>query len=56
MASSSSSSSSGNAASSEAGVKKLLVRMVGEPTWDPFASPDWDKETHTKEAVVRIKR
>lgn len=24
--------------------------------WDPFSSPDWDNEKHTKEALVRIKR
>lgn len=23
--------------------------------WDPLKSPDWDKETHTRDAIVRIK-
>ena len=36
------------------GVAKVVV--VTEPRWDPLASPDWDKEVHTKEALVRIKR
>ena len=45
-----------SAATIEAGGKKVLVRLVGEPKWDPFTSPDWDQETHSKDAVVRIKR
>ena len=36
------------------GVAKVVV--VTEPRWDPLTSPDWDKEVHTKEALVRIKR
>ena len=36
------------------GVTKVVV--VTEPRWDPLTSPDWDKEVHTKEALVRIKR
>ena len=36
------------------GVAKVVV--VTEPRWDPLTSPDWDKEGHTKEALVGIKR
>ena len=36
------------------GVTKVVV--VTEPRWDPLTSSDWDKEVHTKEALVRIKR
>ena len=36
------------------GVTKVVV--VTEPRWDPLTSPDWDKEVHTKGALVRIKR
>lgn len=47
---------SSKATTIEAGGKKLLVKLVGEPLWDPFAPSDWDKEKHSKDAVVRIKR
>ena len=54
----SSSSSTGTAVDSQS------VAIAGEGTvvvlngvkWDPFSSPDWDNEKHTKEALVRIKR
>lgn len=36
-------------------VAKLVIKLK-QQVWDPFSSPDWDKETHTKEAVIRIKR
>ena len=32
------------------GAKRLMV------LWDPLVSPDWDRESHTKEALLRIKR
>lgn len=35
--------------------KALLVQKVAPP-WDPLCSPDWDKESHSKEALLRIKR
>lgn len=60
MASSSTMSSSGT----ETAVDDPSVSSVGEGTvvvlkgvkWDPFSSPDWDNEKHTREALVRIKR
>jgi len=39
---------------SKPGVVKVVT--VTEPKWDPLSSPDWDKEVHSKEALVRIKR
>lgn len=39
-------------AGSLAGLKKVKVA----PPWDPLRSPDWDQETHSKEALFRIKR
>ena len=35
--------------------KVVLVKKVA-PAWDPQCSPDWDKESHSKEALLRIKR
>ena len=32
------------------------VVVLKSVKWDPFSSPDWDNEKHTKEALVRIKR
>lgn len=37
--------------------KVVVVKNVPPaPPWDPLSSPDWDKESHTKEALLRIKR
>ena len=30
--------------------------VLNSVKWDPFSSPDWDNEKHTREALVRIKR
>lgn len=35
-------------------VKVTLV--TADVLWDPLTSADWDRERHTKEALVRIKR
>ena len=35
--------------------KVVLVKHVALP-WDPLNSTDWDGESHTKEALLRIKR
>ena len=32
------------------------VEVINKVVWDPFTSSDWDKERHSKEALVRIKR
>lgn len=32
------------------------VVVLKKKVWDPFSSPDWDNEKHTKEALIRIKR
>ena len=42
--------------SQEPGQKKATFVIMREPVWDPLSSPDWDKEKHRKEAIVRIKR
>ena len=60
MAYSSTMSSSGTGTA----VDDQSVGAAGEGTvvvlksvkWDPFSSPDWDNEKHTREALVRIKR
>lgn len=33
-----------------------MVKEVKKAPWDPLNSPDWDKESHSKEALLRIKR
>ena len=40
----------------EASTHVVSVVTVPDTAWDPSKSSDWDKEKHTKEAVVRIKR
>lgn len=35
---------------------KVVKKIPPAPPWDPLSSPDWDKESHTKEALLRIKR
>ena len=35
--------------------KYVLVKEVKVP-WDPLSSPDWDKEQHSKDSLLRIKR
>ena len=58
MASSSSTSSTGTSVdgqSSAVGGEGTVV-VLKSVKWDPFSSPDWDNEKHTKEALVRIKR
>ena len=37
-------------------VAKVKVLSVEERVWDPLSSPDWDREKHSKEAIMRIKR
>lgn len=32
------------------------AEAINRVVWDPFTSSDWDKERHSKEALVRIKR
>ncbi len=36
--------------------KEVVVQKKVDLSWDPLICPDWDKETHTKEALLRIKR
>ena len=36
------------------GGSAVLVTSSG-PTWDPMTSSDWDNETPSNEAIVRIK-
>lgn len=48
-------SSTDDAKSSNGPPSKLIV-VTSEMVWDPLSSPDWDKESHTREAIVRIKR
>ena len=33
-----------------------VVVVVNKAPWDPMTSQDWDKESHSKEALMRIKR
>ena len=42
--------------SSAVGDEGPTVVMLKSVKWDPFSSPDWDNEKHTREALVRIKR
>ena len=60
MASSSSASGTGTAVdvgeSSAVGDEGPTVVILKSVKWDPFSSPDWDNEKHTREALVRIKR
>ena len=37
-----------------ASASKIIVQVP--LIWDPLSSPDWDKESHSKDALVRIKR
>ena len=37
------------------GAKVVVVKQVALP-WDPLSSTDWNGESHTKEALLRIKR
>lgn len=39
-----------------ASTSKVFVVQKVSPIWDPLCSPDWDKESHSKEALLRIKR
>lgn len=32
------------------------IHEIKKAPWDPLNSPDWDKETHSKDALLRIKR
>ena len=38
------------------GGSSVVPTLLNVGTWNPFSSPDWDKETHTKDALFRIKR
>lgn len=49
-------SHSGEGAISGGASSKVLVVHKVAPPWDPLCSPDWDKESHSKEALLRIKR
>lgn len=41
----------------ESGAKFIdAVKELKKAPWDPLNSPDWDKEQHSKEALLRIKR
>ena len=41
----------------ESGAKFVAaVKELKKAPWDPLNSPDWDKEQHSKEALLRIKR
>lgn len=50
------SSSSGGITGSASGTKVVVKNIPPAPPWNPLSSPDWDKESHTKEALLRIKR
>ncbi len=51
----SSSSAAVEGDSGEGATKYVVVKEAKVP-WDPLSSPDWDKEQHSKDALLRIKR
>lgn len=48
--------SSAEGSEGAAGGSKGKVVVIIKAPWDPMNSQDWDKESHTKEALMRIKR
>lgn len=43
-------------AASDGGAGVIVFHETKKPPWDPLNSPDWDKESHSKDALLRIKR
>ena len=43
-------------ASASPGLGKVVLVKAPSVPWDPLSSPDWDRESHSKEALLRIKR
>lgn len=40
----------------EATTSLVSIETVPDVPWDPGRSADWDKEKHSREALIRIKR
>ena len=45
-----------SSAGAAGGVKTKAPELRKASPWDPMTSQDWDKESHSKEALMRIKR
>ena len=45
-----------SSAGAAGGVKTNTPELRKASPWDPMTSQDWDKESHSKEALMRIKR
>ena len=59
MAAKSPSSSAGGGGDTSDGVQSAAgggTVVINSVKWNPFTSPDWDNERHSREALVRIKR
>ena len=49
------SSSQGQSSANGSSIMQKIKAVIA-PAWDPLSSPDWDKESHSKDALLRIKR
>lgn len=56
VGSNSSEGTGGGGSASSSSDKLVVIQKKTAPPWDPLSSPDWDRESHTKEALLRIKR
>ena len=43
-----------SATTSAKGATNVVVTLSKLP-WDPMTSTDWDKEKHTRDAIIRVK-